>query len=262
MGFHPDRSKPLVFAGDKLGNMGVFDASQPGYKIKNEDDEDDDEELEPVITSFHLHTRTISAFLFSPNNPSQLYSCSYDSSIRVLDLSTSKSTEIYGPDDREADEPLSGVEIDPLSPHVLYFSRLDGYIGRHDSRASKSATTLWQMSDKKIGGFSIHPQHPQYLATASLDRTMKLWDLRKTVWWEGEGKRPALLGEHVSRLSVSHAAFNSVGQVATSSYDDTVKIYNFENMSGLKAGEKLSDETMEPSSVVRHNNQTGRWVTM
>ena len=261
MAFHPEPSKPLIFAGDKLGNLGIFDASQSGQTIKIEDD-DEEEEVEPVITSFHLHTRTIPAFLFSSNNPSQLYSCSYDSSIRLLDLATSKSTEIYGPDDRDADEPLSGVEIDPLSPHILYFSRLDGCVGRHDTRASKSVTTIWQMSDKKIGGFSIHPQYPHYAATASLDRTIKLWDLRKTVWWEGEGNRPALIGEHTSRLSVSHAAFNSVGQVATSSYDDTVKIYSFENMASWKAGEALDEAKMEPSTVVRHNNQTGRWVTM
>lgn len=264
MAFHPEPSKPLVFAGDKLGNSGIFDASQPGRTVKQEDDDDDDaDEIEAVITSFHLHTRTISSFLFSPANPSQLYSCSYDSSIRVLDLATSKSTEVYGPADHDMDEPLSGVEIDPDSPHVLYFSRLDGHIGRHDTRASgKSATTLWQMSDKKIGGFSIHPQFPHYLATASLDRTMKLWDLRKTVWWEGDGKRPALLGEHTSRLSISHAAFNSVGQVATSSYDDTIKIYSFEHMAAWKHGVQLPEESMKPGTVVKHNNQTGRWVTM
>ena len=264
MGFHPEPGKPLIFAGDKLGNLGIFDASQSGSDdrgIKSEDDEEDDDS-DPDITSFHLHTRTISSFQFSLNNPSHLYSCSYDSSIRLLDLATSKSIEVYGPDDREADEPLSGLELDPVSPHVIYFSRLDGYIGRHDTRASKSATTLWQMSEKKIGGFSVHPQYPHYLATASLDRTMKLWDLRKTVWWEGEDKRPALLGEHTSRLSVSHAAFNGVGQVATSSYDDTVKIYTFENMSEWKEGKPLETDLMDPGTVVKHNNQTGRWVTM
>jgi WD repeat-containing protein 76 len=257
-----------------MGNLGIFDASQtanPAPRAKpvkaddpSENDEpEDDDLLDPEITSFHLHTRTISSLQFSPANPSHLYTSSYDSSLRLLDLVTSKSTEIYGPEDQEADEPLSGIETDPSSPHVLYFSRLDGHVGRHDTRAGgKAATTLWQLSEKKIGGFSVHPQHPHYLATASLDRTMRLWDLRKMVWWEGTGRRPAMLGEHTSRLSVSHAAFNGAGQVATTSYDDTVKVHSFEGMGSWKEGQTLGETEMEPSAVVKHNNQTGRWVTM
>lgn len=262
MGFHPEPSRALVFGGDKMGNLGIFDASQSPDEIKAED-EDEVDAPDAEITTFHVHTRTISNFQFSPLNPSHVYTASYDSSIRRLDLATSITTEVYGPEDKGADDPLSGLEIDPLSPNVIYFSRLDGHIGRHDTREKPaSATTLWQMSEKKIGGFSVHPQYPHYLATASLDRTMRLWDLRKLKWWEGTERRPALLGTHESRLSVSHAAFNSVGQVATSSYDDTVKIYNFEGMNGWKEGEALEESAMEPTHIVRHNNQTGRWVTM
>ena len=263
----------MVFAGDKLGNLGIFDASQNsnshqnGHTVKTESAEDEDDEdedvLEPAITSIHLHTRTISSFQISPSNPAHLLTCSYDSSIRLLDLATSVSREIYGPEDREVDEPLSGLEIDPVSPSVVYFSRLDGHVGRHDTRAPQSATTIWQMSEKKIGGFSIHQQYPHFIATASLDRTMRLWDLRKTTRSElGSGRRPVQLGEHTSRLSVSHAAFNSVGQVATSSYDDTIKIHSFEGMGTWRQGEALPDQDMKPSHVVKHNNQTGRWVTM
>lgn len=248
--------------------MGIFDASQrmgPSNAVKKEEDDDveDEEDIpDPEITQLHAHTRTITGIEFSPVNPSHIYTSSYDSSIRLLDLATSKATEVYGPQDREADDCLSGLQIDPKTPQVIYFSRLDGCIGRHDTREQASAATIWQLSEKKIGGFSIHPQYSHYLATASLDRTMRLWDLRKLTFWEGDGKIPALLGSHMSRLSISHAAFNSVGQVATSSYDDTIKVYNFEGMSSWKEGKALDDSTMEPTHVVKHNNQTGRWVTM
>ena len=268
LGFHPEASKPLVFAGDKLGNLGIFDGSQQATPTKREstikqeqqdDEEDEEEESEPAITSFHLHTRTISSFQFSPLNPSHLYTSSYDSSLRLLDLSTSPSTEIYAPSDPTLDEPLSGVESDPSNPHTLYFSRLDGHVGRTDTRSKDTA--IFQLSEKKIGGFSLHPGNPHFVATASLDRFMRVWDLRKLSGRQG-AQMPALVGEHESRLSVSHAAFNSAGQVATASYDDTVKIHTFEGMGGWKAGRKLSEEEMEPSAIVKHNNQTGRWVTM
>ena len=268
LGFHPTTDKQLVFAGDKLGNLGIFDASQTSAAIKAENsvkkeepDEDEEEvDSDPGITSFHCHTRTISAFQFSHANPSHLYTCSYDSSLRLLDLTKSKSTEIYAPSDSSLDEPLSGVEMDPTAPHMLYFSRLDGHVGRTDTRAPNS-TDVFQLSEKKIGGFSLNPANPHFIATASLDRYLRIWDLRKL---SGKASRqlPALIGEHESRLSVSHAAFNSAGQVATASYDDTVKIHTFEGMGSWSPGHKVSDNEMAPSSIIRHNNQTGRWVTM
>ncbi|MCJ1308717.1 hypothetical protein MMC25_002371 [Agyrium rufum] len=275
MSFHPTPDKPLLFAGDKLGNLGIFDASQkpPKLEMSNDDDNEDEPRIPPPsITSFHLHTRTISAFQFSPVNPSYCYTSSYDSSIRLLDLAKSTSTEVYAPPSAMDDEPLSGIEIDPQSPHVLYFSRLDGYVGRIDTRASPKKADIFQLSEKKIGGFSLHPRAPHILATASLDRYMRIWDTRKT---EGKGDAAhfGLVGEHLSALSVSHAAFNSVGQVATASYDDTIKIHSFARtpLASLAPDTKtkgnslehprLTEQDMEPHSI-RHNNQTGRWVTI
>lgn len=107
----------------------------------------------------------------------------------------------------------------------------------------------------------MNPSHPHFLATASLDRFMRVWDLRK-ISGKGEGRLPALVGEHESRLSVSHAAFNAAGQVATASYDDTVKIHSFDGMGTWGPGKTMTEAQMEPSATVRHNNQTGRWVTM
>ena len=282
LGFHPTSDKPLIFAGDKMGNLGLFDASQKespkpksetnGNGIKqedtanNEDDDDDDEDededdAKPAITTFKTHTRTISAFQCSPKDPSHLYTASYDSSLRLLDLTKSTSVEIYGPEDASLDEPLSGVEMDPSNPHLLYFSRLDGAVGRIDTRAHPRTTDVYELSEKKIGGFSLHPGQPHFIATASLDRYLRVWDLRKMSGKSGS-QLPALIGEHESRLSVSHAAFNSAGQVATASYDDTIKIHTLEGIGGFKPGQKIGDEGMEPSQIVRHNNQTGRWVTM
>lgn len=267
MGFHPTTDKALVFAGDKLGNMGLFDGSQNTSDIKAEDadeDGDQDDDWEPAITTFKLHTRTISAFQFNPHDPNELFSASYDSSIRKLDLQKGVAVEVWAPKDKDADEPLSGVEISRTEPHMLYFSTLEGRFGYHDMRSPPDNTggsELLQLSEKKIGGFSLHPAHPHLVATASLDRMLKIWDLRK-ISGKDEWRLPALVGEHESRLSVSHAAWNAAGQVATASYDDTVKIYDFTESGNWKAGTSLSDEQMNPSTIIPHNNQTGRWVTM
>ncbi|EGE00805.1 WD repeat-containing protein [Trichophyton tonsurans CBS 112818] len=254
--FHPTESKPLIFAGDKIGNLGILDASQDGPG--------DDEEQDPVITTIKPHSRPLAAMYIHSSTPSKLYTASYDSSIRQLDLEKSVATEAYVADDSG----LSGVDMSPEDPHTLYFSTLNGVVGRYDTRnnASKPDSSTnddesysadeWQLADNKIGGFSICPTKPQYIATASLDRTMKVWDLRFL-----SKKTPRAVAEHISPLSVSHAAFNSVGQIATSSYDNTVKLYNFGTFD-LKSRKSTETLTIEPDAVIDHNCQTGRWVTI
>jgi hypothetical protein len=290
MSFHPTITKPLVFAGDKLGNLGIVDGSQRHPRqIKEEEDvkpkkerkftakegnpvvldledsDDDADDLDPMITTFKPHTRTISAMHTHPSRPESLYTASYDSSIRAIDLEKQVATEIYGPDP-EDDEPISGIDMSATDPQVIYFTTLNGSFGRHDTRQDAISTELFQLSEKKIGGFSLHPHAPHYVATASLDRFMRLWDLRKVT-----KKLPTLVGEHESRLSVSHAAFNAAGQVATASYDDSIKIHSFgvsgsnkgetealESLGHWKAGFQLEEEAMKPEVVVRHNCQVSR----
>lgn len=265
MAFHPTTEKPLIFAGDKLGSIGICDASPQTSEVKvEEDDVDEDEQRMPNITTLKIHTRTIAAMQFSPFDSRNLYSASYDSSIRRTDFEKGVAVEVYAPEDETSDDPLSGVEVAYNDPNIIFFTSLAGRLGRHDVRAPSKrtgGTDHFQLSEKKIGGFSLHPAHPHVLVTASLDRTMKLWDLRK-MKGEGEERLPTLLAEHESKLSVSHAAFNSAGQVATSSYDDTVKIYDFSSVGDLKPGKVLEDQFVKPATIVPHNNQTGRWVTM
>lgn len=263
MTFHPTQEKPLIFAGDKLGNLGLFDASQMGPEIKNEDDDEEAAEIsEPAITAFKVHSRTITSFKVSEDNKS-LYSASYDSSIRRLDLEKGVAVEVWAPPSLDEDMPISSIAIPSSSPSLLYFSSLEGAFGRYDTRTPTSTAEIWQLCDKKIGGFEVHPLYAHLIATASLDRTMKIWDLRKMTG-KGESKTPALLGSHESRLSVSHAAFSASGHVATTSYDDTIKIHHFPSCSTWPSSpsHSLSDEEMEPEYVVKHNNQTGRWVTI
>ncbi|KAK4940161.1 hypothetical protein LTR10_019696 [Elasticomyces elasticus] len=264
MAFHPTATKAIVFAGDKLGTLGIVDASQKPNIKKEDDDEEEDDDPNPEVTHIKPHTRTIAAMHTHPSKPQTLYTASYDSSIRATDLEKGLAVEVYGPSDRTDDEPVSGVDMAATDPNVLYFTTLNGAFGVYDTRQDAGSATLYQLSEKKIGGFSLNPLAPHYLATASLDRYLRVWDLRKI-----SRKMPSLVGEHESRLSVSHAAFNTAGQVATTSYDDTIKIHSFgvksgtnPNMQEWKAGFEIEEESMKPEVVIRHNNQTGRWTTI
>lgn len=242
-----------------MGNLGIFDASQTGSEVKGEDDEEDANIAEPAITALKLHSRTITSFVF-PADGNHLYSSSYDSSVRRFDLQKGVAVEVFAPAALDEDLPISSIAIPSTDPNILYFSTLDGSFGRHDIRTN-SDTEIWQLTDKKIGGFSLHPLQPHLIATASLDRTLKIWDLR-SINGKADDRRPALMGEHESRLSVSHASWSAGGHIATSSYDDTIKIHSFPDTGSFKAGHELDKDSMAPTSIIKHNNQTGRWVTI
>ncbi|KAK4151377.1 DNA damage-binding protein CMR1 [Chaetomidium leptoderma] len=261
MGFHPTESKPIIFAGDKEGAMGVFDASQEPVKVEDDDEDEEPELSDPVISAFKIHSRTITSFHFSPGDANAVYSASYDSSIRKLDLDKGISTQVFAPADADEDLPISAIDMPTSDPNMIIFSTLQGTLGRHDLRTKAATAEIWGLTDQKIGGFSLHPLQPHLVATASLDRTLKIWDLRK-IQGKGDARAPALLGSHDSRLSVSHASWSSAGHVATSSYDDRIKIYSFPDAGQWSAGAALSEKQMAPARQIPHNNQTGRWVTI
>ncbi|KAH9890740.1 WD40-repeat-containing domain protein [Xylariomycetidae sp. FL2044] len=257
--FHPSYDKPMVFAGDKKGTLGFFDASQETPEYPEDDEEDFDMPL-PKIGAFEVHQRTISSIKIPMFDSNHVYTSSYDSSIRCLDLTTQVSTQLWQPADDNDDQGITCIDISPEAKDTIVFSTLDGSLGRFDKRTRKEAE-IWNLTENKIGGFSLHPLQPHLVATASLDRTLKIWDMRM-IKGTGELRGPSLLGEHVSRLSVSHASWGRGGQIATSSYDDTVKIYDMSDASKWKPGYDIPDSKMEPKHSIRHNNQTGRWVTI
>lgn len=257
LALHPTEDKPVIFAGDKEGALGIFDASQDAPEV-----DDDDDELEypdPVISAFKMHSRTITAIQFSPTDANAMYAASYDSSIRKLDIEKSMTTQLWAPSDPDEDMPISAIDL--YDPNTIIFSTLQGAMGRHDIRTKAEDAEIWALSDQKIGGFSLHPLQPHLAATASLDRTLKIWDLRKITGQDDDLRHPALLGEHTSRLSVSHASWSSAGHIATSSYDDRIKIYSFPDAASWAPGHDITGQ-MEPKHQIAHNNQTGRWVTI
>lgn len=252
MGFHPSEEKIMIFAGDKEGHLGIFDATAG---LASEDES-------PTLNCFKAHARTITSILFTPYDLTSVYTSSYDASIRKMDLSHGKAIELWAPADPEDDEhAVSCMELPTNDRNLVFFSTLHGSLGRYDMRTEKSEAEMWGLHDTKIGGFALDPSNPHLVATTSLDRTIKIWDLRK-IKGSGDMRRPALLGEHESRLSVSHASWSRSGKVATTSYDNTIKIHDLSSASSWSPGHEISEKDMKPSLVLPHNNQTGRWVTI
>jgi WD repeat-containing protein 76 len=252
-----------VFTGDSEGHLAIFDGSDASV-VESDDYDVVVADISPRITLLRPHRRAINSISFHYSDVNSVYTASYDGSVRKLDLAKGESVEVYAPAAPNMDDPITTHEILQSDPNMLRFSTVNGRLGIHDLRTGairNSTTKIFQLTDKKIGGFGSHPNVPHIFATASLDRTLKLWDLRK-LSGSGVDRMPHLVGEHVNRLSVSHASFNQAGQIATTSYDNTVKIYDFQSVADLEMGGTFSEQEMQPKVQIPHNNQTGKWVSM
>lgn len=223
----------IIVTGDKLGNIGIWNAEMTG---------------DSGIFGFKPHSRAISTILVDKNNTTLVYSASYDGSIRKIDMEKLTSTDIFTYDPNPQD-PVGISDMALIDPHVLYYTTLIGTFGRYDVREPNTKPTF-VLSEKKIGGFAVNPRNSSEIATASLDRTMKIWDLRS--------QTPLLYGEYESRLSVSAASWNNANEIVCNGYDNTINVFKLDKEL-LARNEPLE---LEPVWRIRHNCQTGRWVSI
>ncbi|KAG2734415.1 hypothetical protein G9P44_002421 [Scheffersomyces stipitis] len=285
--FHPSTTDRVVAAGDTNGNVGIWAVDS------GEDDS------EPTISILRPHGKAISRILTPVAEQNKLYSASYDGSVRVLDLNKLASTEVvYLNDPYENDDyalGVSDINFCASDANLLYMTTLSGSFHKHDIRTPfkplKSKDIL-RLHDKKIGSFSINPNNTYQIATASLDRTLRIWDLRNVSkanaeWSEFENQiSPHLYGSFSSRLSVSCVDWNSENRLVCNGYDDYINIFDLSGSEELPAvtewesdfqpnvakksrkrktdedEESLIPDNLKAFNKIKHNCQTGRWVSI
>lgn len=262
MNFHPSFNRKIIMAGDKVGQFGlwVVDENTP-----------EEEDEEPKIYSFKVHSRAIAKILTDLSDTSKTYTCSYDGSIRCVDLHSNNSSEVFVFDE-DIRNPI-GISDLAMSgqPNILYYTTLEGQFGIHDVREKNDFNNrkIYRMHDKKIGGFAVNPRISHQCVTASLDRTFKVWDLRYTHKFKSEltGHRetqPHCYGEYHSRLSVSCADWNLDGNIVVNGYDDTINVFDLNSVQMLDTWDNKTkyDDPLKPKVRLKHNCQTGRWVSI
>ncbi|KAG0213486.1 hypothetical protein BGX28_004341 [Mortierella sp. GBA30] len=248
MAIHENKDKLLVCGGDIDGNLGFWDLDE-----SLPEDHEPEYDEQPNIYSYKAHTRTLSSMQYSPSDPTKLFTSSYDGSVRYLDLTKQQFIESYvvAPD---ASDHIGSVSM-TSNGQQLWFADDEGGVTLKDVRTPKDEMVYRQLlHEKKVGCVNVNPKFANLIVTSSLDRTMKIWDIRTF------GKRkadPEYLAEFPHGLSVTSAMWSPDGaSIASTSYDDNVRVFNnFEPA--------LPNLTAIPDPVrIRHNNQSGRWVTM
>jgi len=304
MTFHPDPRKSLLFVGEKLGGIAIWDALGEQAVVKSEDvddeeetsasstntaealskptikpvkEEEDEEEEEPGYVEgssyfIQAHARSaVSAIQVHPTDAHLVYTSSYDGTIREHNFESQQSTEVVDSEALNPDEEtlFSAFEFANDGREIWASDNAGGLVHR-DLRLPKSAARRWTLSKKKIGCLSICPNSGDRLAvTAGLNREMRLWDLKSlsglpTSSEIAEVEVGSCLANYAHGLACSSAYFNPAGnKIVSTSYDDLVRIWEVEP--GIRdswlAGQ-LGNVDLAPAFQARHDNQTGRWVSV
>ncbi|KAJ9084515.1 hypothetical protein DSO57_1023724 [Entomophthora muscae] len=256
MQFHPDPNKLLLAAGSKVGELSLWDASlyaeewrtgTPG--LASADDFDPDS----LVFRFQPHYHAVTGLHFHPACRSKLVSSSHDGTIRLLDMEN--KTIVSALSGTEGSLSLTSLDFAIDQPHVAFFSSYSGDIGFHDLRTTGlgQPTALYNLNanGKKIGCLTLNPVRPYLLATASNDRTIKLWDTRNL--------KSSTLFEPLCQInfpnSVNSAHWDPTGnQLVSTGFEHALRVLD---ASLLDAGTELPQISKSP-----HNCRTGKYVTL
>ncbi|RCK65294.1 DNA damage-binding protein CMR1 [Candida viswanathii] len=269
--FHPAKEDRIVGAGDTDGNLGLWLV------------DDKSNEEAPLITILRQHGKNVSRVAFAPQ--SAVLTSSYDGSLRSLDLLKQVSKEVTYLSDPDTGAAL-GISHFEMVGDLIYMTTLSGEFYKYDTREPPKERLanrdLLRLHDKKIGGFDVNPNSAHQIATSSLDRSMRIWDLRKvgrSVYSEFERQRsPHLYGNYTSRLSISCVSWNQDNGLVANGYDDYIELFNYNGGDGTQPitewssdyqppGKKKVEppelpDNLVPFTKLKHNCQTGRWVSI
>ncbi|XP_078171350.1 DROUGHT SENSITIVE 1 isoform X2 [Carex rostrata] len=129
--------------------------------------------------------------------------------------------------------PVSGISVHPSSVRK---------VKSFDERAGKIIYE-WELHEQRVNTIDFHPENSNLIATSSSDNFVRIWDLRCI-----DKDKPKSIREVSHNRAVHSAYFSPTGNsIVSTSLDDTVRIQ--------------SGPQFEYSSIIVHNNQTGRWLS-
>ncbi|XP_065051402.1 WD repeat-containing protein 76-like isoform X2 [Rhopilema esculentum] len=229
---HPMETKLLVFAGDKWGKVGIWDV--------------DSKEGHDGVFLFEPHTRPINVISLDPCDDAKVFTCSYDGTIRCGDLHNQQFLQVYETPE-EDDILINAFCWVAKSKGSIMVAKNDYTVGLVDVRSGKEENNFVAHA-KSVRWVDCHPVNEHYVVTSCQDGSVATWDLRKTK--NIKSKLSEVWGSRVA--SSAYFSPQTGNQVLVTSLDDTIRVYDV-NINGT-----LNNQ---PRCNIRHNNQTGRWLT-
>ncbi|KAK6476968.1 WD repeat-containing protein 76-like isoform X1 [Huso huso] len=227
---HPCTSTVLVAAGDKWGRVGLWDV--------NSDYGDDG------VYLFEPHSRPVSCMYFSASHPAHLLTLSYDGTIRCADVNKAVFDDVY-----QREEGLSCFDFLSKDCSTLIAGGCNGNVMVVDRRAqSMSHELLTELDIMVIRTVHVHPVDNNYFMVAGKG-SVCIYDARCL---KPKGSRSvASLQGHTKTVNSAYFSPLSGNRVLTTCMDDRLRVYDSTRF--------CLDVPLLAS--IRHNNNTGRWLT-
>jgi WD repeat-containing protein 76 len=240
MGFMQDCQKIIPIAGTKFGHLVFWDATdiiQDDYSPP--EDMDLDKIFIPKVFSFCPHPdESISNIRVVENS---IYTSSYDSTIKKMDMAKGCFIPMFVPQDKgrkgnDLDEwIICGMDFKNKNEFII--SDIHGRVGELDFRVKDPLVKTHNLAEKKIG--CVSAAH-NFIASSCNDGSISVWDSRKV------GQSPLHKFQYDRAVTGVYFHPNDPDYLVSTCYDDHIRIHRLSN-------EKTID--------IRHNNQTGRWIT-
>ncbi|XP_076983802.1 WD repeat-containing protein 76 isoform X3 [Tamandua tetradactyla] len=231
MALHPSETRTLVAVGAKSGQIGLWDLTQ--------------HPKEDGIYVFHPHSEPVSCLYFSPANPANILSLSYDGTLRCGDFSRAIFEEVY----RNERSSFSSFDFLAEDASTLIVGHWDGSISLVDRRTpGTSYEKLVQSALNKIRTVHVHPVYRQYFIAAGL-RDAHIYDTRHL---KPRGSQPLIsLTEHTKSIASAYFSPMTGNRVVTTCADCKLRIFDSSCLSSQ----------VPLLTTIRHNTFTGRWLT-
>lgn len=235
VGFLPMRDRLVAFAGGRSGHLGLWDV-----------DCKDDSEADGVHI-YRPHRSPLAGISVAPFSASKIVTCSYDGTIRQLDIESSKFEVLYSTDDL-----LSAISFVPGNVHCIFHAEGEGRLKLLDTREGKSHKSGFELHERRINTIDFNLHSTSVMVTGSSDSTACVWDIRKLK----NASSCIMKVEH--RRAVHSAFFSPSGStLATCSYDNTIGL-----LRGFRRERNgVSGFTQQEPTMIVHYNRTNRWIS-
>lgn len=275
---HPSTDQLIVSAGDKRGYVGIWNVDS---RAKAVDDDNNNSNSNDGVHLFKFHSGSCSSLQWTAGGDA-LLSASYDGTVRLLDVASERFEQVFATyDSQDKFQKNVGYGMDTGHKFWTQYACLDHRSGSGkcfflstsigtamhiDMRSGKGVTFHEELSEKKINSLSLHPNGYSF-ASAGLDGTVNVWDMRKF----GDSRAatrsraaPKPVASYNGGRSVNSAFFSPSGQyMVSTTMSNKLDIFENAHLSLPSKISKSSNATsvMKPSSSVAHDNQTGRWLS-
>lgn len=239
---HPSESKLIVAAGDKSGNIGLWDVDNTSVGVEG-------------VVKYKYHVGNIARIFSFAAAPSAMHSVSYDGTIRSLDLEKDVfSCSFTAPEGIEDMYYQDACEMASGNSRVLV-ARSDGYVNLVDFRRSSKSYAWTCDIESKVQSVQQWPTDENLFLTCCAGSVgeISLWDMRKCSNKGSKVKPLVTVTGHTKSINAAYASPDGK-YVISASQDNTLRLWK--GWEGAKSTASRIKSQHRP-----HDNHTGRWLS-